>query len=463
MRSLSSFLKRSKQVVSKKISLFSLTLLIVAAIDSIRTLPTTAYFGSSLLFFYFLAATLFFVPVALISAEFSSRSEEEGGIFHWVKRAFGPQIGALAVWLQWINTMVWYPTMLLFIAGTVGYFVHPSLAQNPLFLLIVSLGAFWMLTLLNLRGVQASVRLSTVCASLGTLFPMLFLIGLGVWWFFSHGSSTLSSASSFSLLEGSNALVTVMASLVGMELAGVYIRDIAQPQKNFPKAIAYSSMILLGTLILGSLSIAVIVPQSEIHFVDGVMQTFTVFLSSCGLSSLVPILALLITIGAVGGSVNWILSPAHSLKQMAQEGFLPPSFLVENKRGAPKRILIAQALVVTLFSSAVHFAPSINSYYWFLMALSTGLYMLMYILLFLGALKLGRSGASYSIPRGIRTVSCLGGILASLLTIGIGLQPAPGTDFNPFSYSLLALFGFLILLAPVPLFWRYQKNFLQKV
>jgi amino acid transporter len=122
-----------------KISLFPLVLLIVAAIDSIRTLPTTAFFGTSLIFFYLISSIIFLIPVALISAEFSSRYPDQGGIFHWIRNAFGDRLGLLAVWLQWINTMVWYPTMLVFIAGTATHMLHPSLAYNKFFLLTASL------------------------------------------------------------------------------------------------------------------------------------------------------------------------------------------------------------------------------------------------------------------------------------------------------------------------------------
>ena len=109
-------------------------MLIVAAIDSIRNLPAVAMFGSPLIFFYFFSAVVFLFPVSIVAAEMSSRYTEEGGIFHWVRHAFGNRIGLLAVWLQWINTLVWYPTILSFIAGTAAYVAYPELAQNRLFL-----------------------------------------------------------------------------------------------------------------------------------------------------------------------------------------------------------------------------------------------------------------------------------------------------------------------------------------
>src|SRR3989344_2645123 len=116
--------------MKNQISLFSLVLLIVSAIDSIRTLPTTAFFGSQLIFYFLIAMVLFLFPISFISAEFSSRFPDEGGVFHWIRNAFGLRAGALAVWLQWINTMVWYPTMLLFIAGTAAYLIDPLFAES---------------------------------------------------------------------------------------------------------------------------------------------------------------------------------------------------------------------------------------------------------------------------------------------------------------------------------------------
>ena len=83
--------------MNRKIPFFSLVMLIVAAIDSIRTLPTTAFFGSTLIFYYFLSSVLFLFPVALISAEFASRNSEEGGVFNWIRQAFGASMASASI------------------------------------------------------------------------------------------------------------------------------------------------------------------------------------------------------------------------------------------------------------------------------------------------------------------------------------------------------------------------------
>jgi len=450
-----------------KLSIFSLVLLVVAAIDSIRNLPVTAIFGSSLIFFFLFSALLFLIPISLVSAEFASRFPKEGGTFHWVRHAFGERVGVLAVWLQWINTIVWYPTILSFIAGTAAYLIHPPLANNKIFLAIVILIVFWLLTLLNFRGIHISAKINSCCSIFGTLLPIAFLILLGLGWVIAkkpmHISFTWDSLLP-SLRQTDNwaSLIAIMASYLGMELSGVHVGDIDNPQKNYPKAMFYSVCILLGTMIGGALSIAVLLPKEEIRFVDGIMQTFSTFLEAFGLSFLVPLLAVLIILGSSGGMINWLLSPAKGLMQAAQFGYLPPFFVEKNTQGVPVRILLTQAILVSLFCFAFLFMPSINAFYWFLTALSTGLYMFMYILLFLSALKLGRPGReslAYRMPKGIRTITCLTGLFGCVLTIVIGFDPPSSVDFGgAFYYARLIAFGNLITIAPVALLWIYQKK-----
>ncbi|HSX26104.1 MAG TPA: APC family permease [Chlamydiales bacterium] len=453
--------------MSKKISLFSLVLLIVAAIDSIRNLPATALFGSSLIFFFLFSAIIFLIPTSLVAAEFSSRYSEEGGIFHWVRHAFGTKMAFLAIWLQWINTMVWYPTILSFIAGTAAYLFDPALAQKKEFLVSVILLAFWGLTLLNLKGIRISAKINSFCVIVGTLLPMIFLIALGAIWFLSGKPVQISFTAEkiFPTLSGAQnwiSLTAIMASFLGMELSGVHVNDIHNPQKNFPKATGLAVLILLSTMILGSLSIAVVIPDREIRLVDGIMQTFTEFFTSFGIPWFVPILTLLIIIGTGGGMINWLISPAKGLLQAAEYGFLPKFFVKKNEHNVPVRILLAQAILVSLFCLAFILMPSINAFYWFLTALSTALYMVMYLLMFASALKLGRpprESMSFRIPKGSRSLTCLLGLFGALLTIVVGFFPPVDIDVGgPLRYGLYIALGLIILISPAFLFIIRKKS-----
>jgi amino acid transporter len=450
-----------------KLSIFSLVLLVVAAIDSIRNLPVTAIFGSSLIFFFLFAAIIFLIPISLVSAEFASRYPTEGGTFHWVRHAFGEKMGVLAVWLQWINTMVWYPTILSFIGGTAAYLINPALAHNKIFLSVLILLVFWTITLLNLRGIHISAKINSYCGLFGTLVPITLLILLGLGWMFSGRPVQISFGWNElipSMGESKNwsSLIAIMASYLGMELSGVHVADIHNPQKNYPKAMLYSVLILLGSMVLGALAIAIVIAPEDIRFVDGIMQTFSLFFEAFHITFLLPLLALLIILGSSGSLINWLLSPAKGLLQASQYGYLPPFFTYKNEHGVPVRILFAQAILVSLFCGAFLFVPSINAFYWFLTALSTGLYMLMYILLFLAALKLGRperETLAYRIPRGIRRLTCFLGLFGCILTIAIGFELPEGIDFGSTLYYVqLIAGGNLLMIAPVVLLWLYKAR-----
>lgn len=451
----------------KKISLFSLVFLIVAAIDSIRNLPAAALFGSSLIFFFLFSAIIFLIPVSLMAAEFSSRYPEEGGIFHWVRNAFGEQMGLLAIWLQWINTMVWYPTILAFLAGTAAYLFDPALAQSKPFLISVILIAFWSLTLMNLRGLHISARINSICGVIGTIFPMLLLIGLGVAWA-SVGNPIQISFSLKAIFPTLNtsanwvSLIAIMASFLGMELSGVHIREIANPQKNFPKALGISVFILLFTMLFGSLSIASVIPEKEIRLVDGIMQTASRFFESLHIPSAGPVLALVVMTGTFGGMINWLISPAKGLLHAAERGFLPRYFAVKNHQEVPARILFVQAILVSAFCLCFVLMPSINAFYWFLTALSTELYMIMYVLMFAAALKLGRArrdGAVFQMPKGTRKLTCLVGLSGCMLTIVVGFFPPVGIDVgSAMRYVLLIALGNIVLILPAALLCIYRRK-----
>jgi len=444
--------------MSRKISLFSLVFLIVAAIDSIRNLPAQALFGSSLIFFFVLSALLFLIPISLLSAELSSRYPEEGGVFHWVRHAFGDHAAMVAIWLQWVNTVAWYPTILSFIAGTAAYLINPGLAQSKAFLAIVILAAFWGLTWMNLRGIHVSARINTWCSLIGTIFPMCLLIGLGIYWCLSGREIQISFAwpdliPTLKTSENWVSLIAIMAAFLGIELAGVHVNDIKEPQRNFPKAMGVSVFILVFTILLGSLSIAVVIPEKEIRLVDGIMQSFTRFFDSFHIPVSGAVLAVLIIVGSLGGMINWLISPAKGLLQASRYGYLPKYFTAQNEKGVPVRILITQAVLVSVFCLAFVLLPSINAFYWFLTALSTEMYMIMYVMMCAAGMKLGRplkESGVFSMPRGTRTLTCWLGLLGCAITIVVGFFPPSGIDIGSGArYVFLIALGNVILILPV--------------
>jgi len=77
----------------RSLSVFSLIMINIIAIDSLRNIPAAAEYGFSILFYYAVAATTFFIPSALVSAELATGWPKTGGVYIWVREAFGPHWG----------------------------------------------------------------------------------------------------------------------------------------------------------------------------------------------------------------------------------------------------------------------------------------------------------------------------------------------------------------------------------
>ncbi len=456
--------------MTKKIPLFSLVILIIAAIDNIRNLPAAALFGSALIFFFVFSAIAFLIPTSLVAAELSATFPEQGGVYHWVRKAFGEKWAMGAIWLQWINTMVWYPTMLSFIAGTAAYLIDPSLAQNKLYLVCFILTVFWGLTFINLWGIHISALVNNICATIGTIFPMLFLIALGAIWIFKGQPLQIQVTADNIIPPLSHStnwisLIAIMASFLGVELAGVHVADIREPQKNFPKAVFSASLFIFLSMLLGSFAIAFVLPAKEINLIAGIMQVFSNFFKVFGIEALTPVLTVLIVVGSIGGMINWLISPARGLLHAAEFGFLPPFFTRKNKAGVAKNILLGQAVVVSLVCLIFLLVPSVNAFYWFLTALSTELYMIMYVLMFCSAVKLHYKYVDrpkiFKIPGGGvgMWITTLLGLIGCTATIIVSFFPPDNVDIgSPLRYIWMICLGNIVTISPIFLFYYYRKR-----
>lgn len=458
---------------SKKhaLTIFSLTMITVGSVDSIRNLPATALFGSQLISFFILGALFFLIPTALVSAELASGWAKQGGIYIWVKEAFGKKTGFLAIWLQWIENVIWYPTILSFVAGTIGYLINPSMASNPYFLWLVIVSAFWGATLVNLRGMHSSALLSNICALSGLLLPMALIIGLGSAWIIGGNPLQVqfdpqSISPHWQDKSMWVSLTAIMMSFCGIEIATVHANDVKDPQHAFPKALIYSVLIILSTLILGSLAIAVVLPQHDINLVAGIMQAFDAFFAKYHLLWFMPIIALMLVLGGLGGVSNWIIAPTKGLLVAAQDGNLPEAFQRANQHGAPVVMLITQAVIVTILSGLFLFMPSVNGSYWLLTALAAQLYMLMYLLMFAAAIKLRLSAPehrrAFRIPGGMMGMLIVAGvgIIGGLTTLIVSFMPPEGINIGSVSrYELTLILGLILMcLPPFVSSWRQARH-----
>ncbi len=459
------------QEIPKPLSVFMLTMINVATIGSIKNWPVAAEYGFSSIFFILLATLIFFIPSALVSAELASTFPQLGGVFFWVKEAFGNRLGFLSAWLLFIQNIVWYPTILSFVAITTAYIFNPALAESKLYTCSTILVLFWTITFLNLKGMRVSGWISSLGMLLGTFLPGIFIIVLGAIWLFTGHPAQIESSSFFPDMSSFNHLALfagVMLSLAGIEMSAVHAKDVQNPKKDYPKAILFSALIILALSIPGILSIAIAVPQKEMNLVAGSLQAIMIFLHSFHLDYLTPYLAICITIGALSSVSTWVAGPTKALLAAAQEGDLPAICRKTNAQGMPIALLLFQACLVSALAFVFMLFPSFNEGLWALTAILSILYLMMYLLLFAAAfvlrLKKPDIERPFKIPGGKIGIFlvCATGFISAFFAIIIGFFPPEQIPIKNVSLYVMLLLSGVALFSLGPLLLMLTRKNISK-
>lgn len=413
------------QQQKKILSVFSLVMINVIAVDSLRTLPISAKLGYPLVSYYIVAALIFFIPVAMVAAELSTAFPNTGGLYIWVREAFGRKAGFITIWLQWIYNVVWYPTIMAFISVTLSYLIAPQLNGNKVFMLSAAISLFWLFTFLNCFGMKLSSLVSVIGATIGTILPMLAIILLGGIWLLNgyplSSASTISWIPDFSSISNMSLFSIILFGLIGMEMSAVHAEEVKNPQRDYPRALFFSTLIIIATLTLGSLAIIIVVPVDQLNVVSGLIDAYNVFFKAYHMPWMTSVIAILIILGSLCGVSAWIIGPTKGLLVSARDGAIPHWFAKVNQYGAPTPILFSQALIFTLLCSIFILLDSINEAYWLLSDLSAQMALLVYIFMFSAAIRL-----RYTQPDRPRTFKIPGGNFMMWLVAGTGILSCLG-------------------------------------
>ena len=450
----------------KVLSVFSLVMINVIAVDSLRTLPITAKLGFSLISYYLIAAFAFFIPVALVAAELATAYPNTGGIYIWVREAFGRRAAFITIWLQWIYNVVWYPTILAFIAATLAYLFAPDMANNRYYLWGTVVSLFWIFTLLNCFGMKVSSLISILGATFGTILPMMGITVLGIIWIIQGRPIQISSLSTWlpdiSSFGNLSLFSAVLFGLLGMEMSAVHAEEVKNPQRDYPRALVYSTIIIFTTLVLGSLAIVIVVPNDALSVVSGFIDSYAIFFNAYNMPWMTLVTAGLIILGGVSCLAAWIIGPTKGLLVSAHDGCLPRQFSHMNRHGAPTVLLLTQGIIFTLLSTILIFVDSINAAYWILSDMCAQLALLAYIFMFAAAIKLRytqpEQPRAYRIPGGNWGMWLVAGtgFICCLVTIVIGFVPPTQIPIDNIAFFESCLVGGMLLFVLVP--WCLAKK-----
>ncbi|MCL2732695.1 MAG: APC family permease [Actinomycetia bacterium] len=412
-----------------RLSWLTLALMTTASVASLRAAPTMAVYGLACVFLYLVPAVVFLLPTALVSAELASGWS--GGVYRWVSEGLSKPLGFLAVWCQFAMTIFYYPSLLAFVASTLAYVIDPRLAANGLYTAIVIMVLYWTGVWVSSRGTKALAGLSSWGLIIGTLIPGALLVVLGMV-FLGQGNASaapMTASHLFPAWTGLASLVLIVNNFLsysGMEMNAVHVSSLKNPAKEYPKSMFMAMGLVLLIFILPALAISWVVPGNQLSLTAGVMQAFDAFFSHFHVGWLTPVVAVMLVAAALGGMLTWLAGPSKGLLEISrQEGYLPPYLQQLNRNGIQQNILVTQGVVTTVIALMYALVPNVSNVYWIFSTITTQVYLIVYLLMFVAAIRLRRTRPDH--PRGYRvpalTAVCVVGLLASVAALVIGFVP----------------------------------------
>ena len=323
----------------KKFKLVDAILATVCITLVAESVAPTAAIGNSQYFWWILLIAAFCVPYGLITAELGSTFDSEGGMYDWVKRAFGKKWAARVAWNYWINFPLWIASLAVAVTDVVaGIF---SIELSIFWLLVLQLGYTWLVSFLGTQRIGESKWI----VNLGTFFKIAFMVGLGllgIYVYIKTGQSANPIESVTDLLPsldlaGLSFISIIIFNFLGFEVVATFADDMENPKKEIPKALIIGGalMALFYVLPATGINIAMSLEDAE---ASGITESFMILLTKLGMNAdavriFVIIVGMMFIYTMVANIVSWSFGVNSVAKYSADDGGLPKIFSKTNKRG----------------------------------------------------------------------------------------------------------------------------------
>ena len=372
---------------------------------SLRWIATAAAAGPSALVIWVIAALGFFVPLVFTVLELSTRYPEEGGIYVWSKRAFGPFAAFLTGWTYWGSNLPYLPGLLYFAAGNALFMGGPewqALSSNSGYFIAMSMAGLLIAVSMNVVGLDVGKWLNNVGA-IASWIPVMLLIVLGLVAWNQFGSATPMDASAFWPSTSLKDIIfwsTIAFAFGGVESGSTMGEEIKNPRRTVPRAILAAGAITTVLYILATWSVLLALPREQVSGLQGFMQAIQAITAKMDVAWLAPIMAALITLSSLGGVGGWFAATARLPFVAGLDRFLPPAFgRIHPRWQTPYVALLVQAAIAALFIFLGQAGTNVRGAYDALVSMGIIAYFIPFLFMFAAMIVLQREPAGPEVMR----------------------------------------------------------------
>ena len=420
----------------------------VSAILLLDTLAAGASIGVQSVFWWLLLGLIFFVPYAMICSEMGTTYPEQGGIYAWVRDAFGGRWASRVTWAYWVNTAVWLPAIYVLFAGIFSQLFLPDLSFGMQIAVAIVLS--WLSVAINV----ISLNIGKLVPNLGAVIKtIVFAAIIGGAFHYAQDHGIANEFSFMSMLpawgESLKYLSVIIYGMLGFELVSAGSEEMNNPQRDVPRAIFMSGLIIIVSYTLATIALLTAFPADEIDLVEGLVDSMYLFFGDTKGGAL---FALCLGIGALytffANGVTWALGCNRAAAEAALEGELPAVFGKEHPvHDTPVGAAVLMGIVSTIILLGYGFLAKTNQeLFWSLFAFSAVIFLLPYIGMVLAFREMRRKDPTrhrpFRVPGGPVVANAISLTCAVILALAIFFfvyTPDAGMQWPVFSGAALVL------------------------
>lgn len=411
------------------ISVLALTMMNVSMVAGLANDVQQSFYGLASVTYFAIGAICFFIPTALVAAELASGWSNRGGIFRWVGEGLGKGWGLTCLFILWFQTMLNFGMGMPSFTATImfytpNYDAAVKFAQNPQHELLIMTGwiiLYWVLAYLATKGVKTFSNLAKYGVIIGSLIPLAVMVILAIVWV-AQGHTPAIPMTPKDLIPKWNGMSTlalaagVFFSYTGIDMNAAHIKQLKHPEKDFTKAMFISIILAFLIFVVGTVIIAMIIPEKQINVLYTLYSVFRILGSTIGMPWLYMVLVWALLCNTIAMVVTNMAGPSFMLGQAGGSGFLPHWLQEKNKHNMPAHLMYTQIAGMTIIAYLVKLIPNVEGFVILLTQTITVLYIIYYILMFTAFLRL-----RYDQPNRPRSFKVPGGMVGAWIVAGIGL------------------------------------------
>ena len=444
----------------KKFRLFDAVLMSVVVIMVVESVAPAAAIGPSQFFWWFFLLILFFIPYGLISSELGTTYAGDGGLYDWVKQAFGPRWGGRLAWLYWINYPIWMASLAVLFVQVGGQIF--GLKLTGWVSILIQLLFVWVVVLVGNKPVSESKWIMNL-AAFAKIVTILALGGLGIYVAMTRGVANSFSVHSLLTqmnLSGLSNLSVIIFNFLGFEVVATMADDMDNPKKQIPQAIIYGGILIAIFYLLGAFGMGAAIPTDKLSASSGLIDSFVLLIGH--MNWFVVLIGIFFLYILVSEMISWALGVNYVADYAGKDHVLPQIFAKEDAKGMPVGTGYLNGIVATILVIAGPLLPDQNIF-WAFFSLNVVALLLSYTLMFPAFWELRRKDPHterpFHVPGGSVMINLMTWVpeVLLILTIIFSVVPMNGSAAE-ISAKVPVLIGVIITIVIGEIVVRYAEH-----